>query len=147
MYKVVDATEYMHDNGVHVEITFLVIPSVNDDPDEIRGMAEYIRLNMGPDIPFHISRFFPMYKFQHLSPTPVETLMMAKKIAQEEGLRYVFVGNVRGGGEEDTVCPTCGQHVIKRSGYIITGWNLADENKCTKCGTKIPIVGKREKHR
>jgi len=110
-------------------------------------MAQHIMEHMGPDIPLHLSRFFPMYQFQHLPPTPVETLMRAKKIAMEEGLRYVFVGNVRGGGEEDTVCPSCGTHVVKRSGYDITGWSLTEDMKCTKCGAFIPIIGQREKHR
>jgi len=146
MYKVIDATEYMHDNGVHVEVTFLVIPTVNDDSEEIRGMAEYIRLNLGPDTPLHISRFFPMYKFKHLPPTTVETLIKAKNIAQEEGLRYVFVGNVRSGGEEDTVCPNCGEHVVKRRGYTIIDWNLTDEMRCSNCDEHIPIKGQRENH-
>ncbi len=146
LLKVLEATQYMHERGVHVEITFLIIPDTNDSLDEIKQMARHIVDNMGPDIPLHLSRFFPMYKFQHLPPTPVETLMKAKKIAFEEGLRYVFVGNVRGGNEEDTVCPTCGEHVVKRSGYTISEWNLTDEMNCTKCGTYIPIIGKLEKH-
>ena len=136
----------MHENGVHVEITFLIIPETNDSPEEIRAMAGYIVDKIGPDTPLHLSRFFPMYKFKHLPPTPVETLMDAKKSALEEGLHYVFVGNVRGGGEEDTVCPNCGAHTVKRSGYNITGWELTDEMRCKKCGTLIPIAGKRERH-
>ncbi len=145
--KVLEATQFMHENGVHVEITFLIIPDTNDSPDEIRAMAHHIVENMGPDTPLHLSRFFPMYKFQHLPPTPVETLMKAKKIAIEEGLRYVFVGNVRGGGEEDTVCPNCGTHVVKRSGYRIDDWKLNEKMECSKCGTPIPIQGQRENHR
>ena len=145
--KVLEATQFMFENSIHVEITFLIIPKTNDSPDEIRAMARYILDNMNPDIPLHLSRFFPMYQFQHLPPTPVETLMRAKQIAIEEGLHYVFVGNVRGGGEEDTVCPSCGTRVVKRSGYDITGWSLTDDMKCTKCGESIPIIGQREKHR
>ena len=72
--------------------------------------------------------------------------MRAKKIAMEEGLNYVFVGNVRGGEEEDTVCPSCGTHVVKRRGYTISEWNLDDEMKCTKCGAHIPILGQLVKH-
>lgn len=142
MHKVVDATETMHDNGVHVEITFLVIPETNDDMDEIRGMAEYIRLNLGPDVPLHLSRFFPQYEFQHLPPTPVDTLLKARETALEEGLRYVYVGNVRGGGYEDTICPKCGEHVVKRTGYTVNKWEIDEENKCKKCGELIPIIGK-----
>jgi pyruvate formate lyase activating enzyme len=73
--------------------------------------------------------------------------MRAKKMAIREGLNYVFVGNVREGGEENTVCPSCGTLVVKRSGYAISGWNLSDDMKCVKCKTSIPIVGKRERHR
>lgn len=146
MYKVIEATEVMHDNGVHIEITFLIIPETNDSPSEVKAMSEYIVKNLGPDIPLHLSRFFPMYKFQHIPPTPLETLEKAKQIAEKVGLQYVFVGNVRGGGKEDTVCPSCGQHVVKRSGYTITGWSLTDEMKCSTCGENIPIAGKRETH-
>ncbi len=146
LFRVLEATQYMYEHDVHVEITFLIIPETNDSPDEIREMAKHIVDNMDPDIPLHLSRFFPMYKFKHLPPTPVETLMKAKKIAMEEGLNYVFVGNVRGGGEEDTICPNCGQRVVKRSGYTITGWNLTEGNKCSKCGASIPIIGNLEKH-
>jgi pyruvate formate lyase activating enzyme len=145
-FKVLESTQYMHEHGVNVEITFLIIPETNDDPEEVRAMARHIVNNMGPDVPLHLSKFFPMYKFQNLPPTPVETLMNAKKIAQEEGLHYVFVGNVRGGGEEDTVCPSCGQHVIKRSGYTVTGWDLSKEMNCSKCGAHIPIIGEYERH-
>ena len=144
--KVLESTQFMHENGVHVEITFLIIPETNDSPEEVRAMARYIVENFGQDTPLHLSRFFPMYKFKHLPPTPIETLMNAKKIALEEGLHYVFVGNVRSGGEEDTVCPNCGAHVVKRSGYNITGWGLTDDMRCKKCGTLIPIAGNREKH-
>ena len=145
--KVLDATIFMHENGVHIEVTFLIIPETNDSPDEISSMARYIFEKMGPDVPLHLSRFFPMYKFNHLSPTPVETLMRAKEVALDEGLNYVFVGNVRGGGEEDTVCPNCGDHVVKRNGYNILEWKLTDEMKCNKCGEPIPIKGKFEKHK
>ena len=134
----------MHDSGVHVEITFLIIPQTNDGEDEIRGMSQYIKENLGPDVPLHLSRFHPAHKFRHLPPTPIDTLLRAREIAQESGLRYVFVGNVRGEGYEDTVCPGCGEHVVKRSGYDITGWSLDGSNRCTKCGEPIPIVGKRE---
>jgi pyruvate formate lyase activating enzyme len=145
--RVLDSTQFMYENGVHVEITFLIIPETNDSPDEIKNMVRHIVENMGPDIPLHLSRFFPMYQFQHLPSTPIETLMRAKKMAIREGLNYVFVGNVREGGEENTVCPSCGTLVVKRSGYAISGWNLSDDMKCVKCKTSIPIVGKRERHR
>jgi pyruvate formate lyase activating enzyme len=144
--KVLESTQFLYDNGVHVEITFLIIPDTNDAPHEVRSMAKFIVENLGPETPLHLSRFFPIYKFQHLPPTPLEKLMNAKKIAQMEGLQYVFVGNVRGGGEEDTVCPNCDTRVIKRNGYNITGWDLSERMTCNKCSTKIPIKGRHEKH-
>jgi len=147
LQSVLDATEHMKKNGVHVEVTFLVIPDTNDNPDETRGMARYMVDHLGPETPLHLSRFFPMYKFQHVPPTPVETLVRAREIAMEEGVRYVFVGNVRGGGYEDTVCHVCGKPVIKRSGYTITGWDLDEDKRCIHCGAEIPVVGQREFHR
>ncbi len=142
--KVLEATRYMYEHDVHLEVTFLIIPENNDSSDEIRSMAQYIVENMDPDVPLHLSRFFPMYKFNHLEPTPVETLKRAKSIAEEEGLHYVFVGNVRGGGEEDTVCPSCGEHVVERTGYMIRKWRLTEDMRCMNCGESIPITGQRE---
>ncbi|MCW4050202.1 MAG: AmmeMemoRadiSam system radical SAM enzyme [Candidatus Bathyarchaeota archaeon] len=146
LQSVLDSTEYMKEHGVHVETTFLVIPETNDSEREIREMVKYIIGHLGPDTPLHLSRFFPMYKFQHLSPTPVETLIRAREIALEEGLRYVFVGNVRSGGYEDTVCPECGKPVIDRTGYTITGWNLDEDMNCRNCGYHVSIVGRKETH-
>jgi pyruvate formate lyase activating enzyme len=140
--KVIEATQFMYEHGVHVEITFLIIPGVNDSLEEISSMARFIGENMGPEVPLHLSRFFPMYKFGHLPPTPIKTLIKAKQIAMEEG--YIFIGNVQSGKEEDTVCPNCGEHVIERRGYKITGWRLTDDMNCKECGTSIPIVGKHE---
>lgn len=147
LQSVLDATEYMKKSGVHVEVTFLVIPDTNDSPDETREMARYIVEHLGPETPLHLSRFFPMYKFQHVPPTPAETLVRAREIAMGEGVRYVFVGNVRGGGYEDTVCHVCGEPVISRSGYTVTGWHLDEEKRCLHCGAEIPVVGQRESHR
>jgi pyruvate formate lyase activating enzyme len=145
--SVLDATVEMKRRGVHVEVTFLVIPETNDDEEETRAMARYLVENLGPDTPLHISRFFPHYKFNHVPPTPIDTLVRARSIAMEEGVRYVFVGNVPLTDYEDTICHACGKPVIERSGYTITGWHLDDGNKCEHCGEHIPIVGKRETHR
>jgi pyruvate formate lyase activating enzyme len=101
---------------------------------------------MGPDVPLHLSRFYPQYKFSHLPPTPVETLLRAREAAKKEGVHYVYVGNVPGKGYEDTVCPRCGTTVIGRVGYDITAWHLDESSHCRHCGEPIPIVGKRERH-
>lgn len=144
LQAVLDSTKLMKEEGVHVEVTFLIIPETNDNPDETRQMARYLVEHIGPDTPLHLSKFFPTHKFQHLPPTPVETLLNAREIAIEEGVQYVFVGNIRGGGYEDTVCPECDKSVVARRGYRITGWHLDDEMKCKYCGYKVPIKGVHE---
>jgi pyruvate formate lyase activating enzyme len=146
LQSILDATVEMHEREVHVEVTFLIIPQTNDSEEETRKMAAYLVEKMGRDVPLHLSRFYPQYKFSHLPPTPVETLTRAREIAGAEGVRYVYVGNVPGEGYEDTVCPNCDQAVIRRIGYTITGWNLTEENNCTRCGSRIPIVGQRERY-
>ncbi len=147
LQSVLDATVEMKRNGVHVEVTFLIIPETNDDEDETRGMARYIVEELGPDTPLHLSRFFPHYKFNHTPPTPIETLVKARELAMDEGVRYVFVGNVPMTEYEDTICHECGKSVIGRQGYMITGWHLDEGNNCEHCGAKIAVVGKREIHR
>ena len=146
LQSVLDATIEMHKHGVHVEITFLIIPEANDGVDQASKMAKYMVDNMGPDVPLHLSRFYPQYKFSHLPPTPVETLLKAREAAKKEGVHYVYVGNVPGEVYEDTVCPKCGNAVIRRIGYEITDWNLDSGKHCKKCGEVIPIVGERETH-
>ena len=146
LQSVLDATVEMHRKGVHVEITFLIIPDTNDGEDEARRMARYLVDKMGPDVPLHLSRFYPQYKFSHLPPTPVETLLRARNVAKEEGINYVYVGNVPGKGYEDTICPKCGERVIARVGYEITDWRLDDSNHCRHCGKPIPVIGRHEEH-
>jgi pyruvate formate lyase activating enzyme len=146
LQSVLDATVEMHRKGVHVEVTFLIIPETNDGEDETRRMARYLVDNLGPDIPLHLSRFYPQYKFSHLPPTTVETLLRAMQVARGEGVHYVYVGNVPGKGYEDTVCPRCGKTVIGRVGYDITTWHLDAGHHCRFCGEPIPIVGERESH-
>jgi len=146
LQSVLDATVEMKNKGVHVEVTFLMIPEVHDAEGETRGMARYLVKNLGPDTPLHLSRFFPNFKFNHLPPTPVETLLKARDIARSEGVRYVYIGNVPGQGFEDTFCPKCGKFAIRRIGFGITEWNLDEENCCKTCGEPLPIIGKREEH-
>jgi len=144
--SVLDATVAMKDRGVHVEVTFLIIPETNDGEDEARKMSRFIVDELGPDTPLHLSRFFPHHKFDHLPSTPVETLYRAREIAMEEGVRYVYVGNVPLSEYGDTYCHHCGGKVVERQGYTITGWRLDDENRCSHCGGAVPIVGRRESH-
>jgi pyruvate formate lyase activating enzyme len=127
--------------GVHVEVINLIIPTLNDSQDDIRKLAKWVRTNLGSDIPLHFSRFFPQYKMQHLPPTPLETLDIARQIAMEEGLSYVYIGNIRSEEGENTYCPECHKMLIKRQGYVVVQNNLKD-GCCPVCGRKIYGVWK-----
>ncbi|MGE5279654.1 MAG: AmmeMemoRadiSam system radical SAM enzyme [Deltaproteobacteria bacterium] len=126
----------LKEQGVWVEVTNLIIPGLNDDPAQIRRMCAWIRDNLGPGTPLHFSRFWPYYKLSHLSPTPVKTLEEARRIAMEEGLKYVYIGNIGGHPAEDTVCPKCGKVVVDRAGYIVKELHI-EKGKCAFCGEKI----------
>ena len=125
----------------HIEITDLIIPEIGDNLDEARKLSRWLYDNLGPDVPVHFLRFHPDYKLMHLPSTPVKTLEEHCRVAREEGLRYVFVGNVPGHPWEHTYCPECKSIAIKRYGFDITGWNLDERNRCTNCGYELPIFG------
>jgi pyruvate formate lyase activating enzyme len=129
----------MIDEGVFVEITNLIVPTLNDDMDLIRAMCAWIAAELGPGVPVHFSRFHPTYQLKGLPPTPVATLERAAGIAEQEGLSFVYVGNVPGGGHESTVCPSCSKVLIGRIGYSVTELNLSG-GRCKFCGEAIPGV-------
>jgi pyruvate formate lyase activating enzyme len=140
LQSVLDATVRLKNKCVHVEVTYLVIPDNNDCEVDIRNMAQYLVDNLDVNTPLHLSRFYPHYKFSHVPRTPIETLVRAREIAMEEGVRYVFIGNTRLSEYENTVCPKCRKSVIQRDGYTITGWHINEENNCEYCGYPMPIV-------
>ena len=125
--------------GVHIEITTLVIPTVSDREEVLRGIARRIREELGPDTPWHCTGYYPAYRFRQ-PPTPVKTLEWAHDIGKEEGLDFVYVGNVVGHPYENTYCPACGELLIQRQGLSVIQYRLS-EGKCPKCGRAIPIVG------
>jgi pyruvate formate lyase activating enzyme len=127
--------------GVIIEVTNLLIPTLNDSPDEIRRLVRWVKINLGSDIPLHFSRFFPHYKMQHLPPTPPETLDIARQIAFEEGLYYVYIGNIRSPDGENTYCPGCHKLLIERQGYIVVQ-NVLKDGCCPDCGKGIYGVWK-----
>jgi len=131
--------EAIRGTGTHLEIVNLVIPTLNDDPDDIRRMCAWIRHNLGEDVPVHFSRFFPAYKLQRLPPTPIETLETAAEIANAEGLQYVYIGNVPGHQRNSTFCPRCGETLISRVHFAVLDLNL-DHGKCPACGHEIPGI-------
>jgi len=124
-----------------VELTTLVIPGVNDDDKVLREIAKRIHDEVGDDTPWHISRYYPQYKFT-APPTPVETLEKAFNIGKEEGLKFIYVGNILGHKLENTYCPSCGKILIERFGFDVQSINLTKNNKCPECGEKIPIIGR-----
>jgi pyruvate formate lyase activating enzyme len=122
---------------VWFEIIHLIIPTLNDDFSILKKMCIWIKDNLGPDVPLHLSRFYPAYLLKNLPPTPVETLRRARDTAKEVGLYYVYIGNVWGEGE-DTYCPYDGKVIIRRVGYTILEYHLLAGGICKFCGNKIP---------
>ena len=122
--------------GVHLEITNLVIPTLNDSLEQVRAMCRWIATELGPDVPLHFARFYPLYQLANLPPTPVSTLDRARAVALEEGLRYVYVARVTGHEGENTFCPHCGQTVIARLGFIVERMAI-DDGRCRSCGGEI----------
>lgn len=133
---VLRSLEVMREMGVWIEITNLVVPTLNDRPEQIEWLAGWVHDHLGPDTPLYFSRFQPLYRLRNLPPTPAETLRMAREIALSEGLRYVYTGNLPGDPGENTVCPNCGKTVIGRTGYRVREKNLQD-GKCGFCGQSI----------
>jgi pyruvate formate lyase activating enzyme len=124
---------------VWLEVVYLVIPTLNDSPDEVRRMSRWLKDQAGPDVPLHLSRFQPMYLVRNLPPTPIATLERCRAIAREEGLRFVYIGNVPGHEAENTSCPSCGKAVVTRSGYTVRRNDIRG-GKCGFCGASIPGI-------
>lgn len=124
--------------GIWLEVTTLVIPTLNDTEEDFRGIAEFIK-GLGVEIPWHISQFYPTYKLSDLPLTPVSSLRKAREIGLNVGLRYVYEGNVPGEGGEHTYCYQCGRMLIRRFGFQILENRLSDA-KCPYCGAVIDGV-------
>ncbi|MEM3587263.1 MAG: AmmeMemoRadiSam system radical SAM enzyme [Candidatus Jordarchaeaceae archaeon] len=125
--------------GIWIEITTLIIPDLNDSEKELRQIAQFIK-SVGEEIPWHVTAFYPAYKLTRKPPTPVETLRKARKIGLEEGLRYVYEGNIPGESGANTYCYKCGEMLIRRYGFSVLE-NKIKDSKCPKCGTKIDGIG------
>jgi pyruvate formate lyase activating enzyme len=121
---------------MHVECVTNVTPTINDSEAALRGIAHWIATTLGPDTPWHVTRFHPYEGFAHLPPTPLERLTFAAAVGREEGLRYIYVGNMPGDDRQHTLCPSCGETVIARSGFSAEPSGLR-EGACTYCGTAI----------
>jgi len=130
----------MKRGGVMVEVTTLIIPGLNDDRALLEALADFLAVELGPDTPWHISRFHPTYRLTDRGATPEKTLVEARRIGLEAGLHHVYIGNVPGSNGESTSCPGCERMVIERVGYQIRGYHLED-GRCTFCGESVAGVG------
>jgi len=135
-----DTIVELHKRGVWLELTTLIIPDLNDDRDNLREMAEWIAATVGPETPWHLTRFEPAYKLSHLPATPAATLKDAAEIAREVGLRHVYVGNAPEVDEADTFCARCGERLIGRERFSVTEWYLV-EGRCPRCKHALAGVG------
>ncbi|MFQ6131654.1 MAG: AmmeMemoRadiSam system radical SAM enzyme [Armatimonadota bacterium] len=139
LQPVLDTIKLVHSLGKWMEIVYLVVPTLNDKPGPIREMCRWLKKSVGADVPLHFSRFVPEYQLKNLPATPYSTLERCHKIAVEEGLRYVYIGNVPNNPAENTKCPHCQKVVVGRVGYRITRYGLKN-GKCGDCGRTIAGV-------
>lgn len=137
---VLDSLKKIKQLGIWLEVTTLIIPTLNDSKEELSELARFLAVDLGPETPWHISRFHPTYQLTHLPITPVKTLQQAWEIGKQAGLRYVYTGNVPGDAGEKTTCYHCGQLLIDRFGFSILKNNL-QQGKCPRCQTALDGFG------
>jgi pyruvate formate lyase activating enzyme len=140
LQPVLDTLKRLKDAGAWFEIVVLVIPTLNDKPDDVKTLAAWVLKDLGQDVPLHFTRFHRMYKMQNVEDTPPATVQRARELAMKEGCRFVYTGNMPGVDSEHTYCPVCKESVIKRYGFQVTSNTLKD-GRCP-CGTVIPGVWK-----
>jgi pyruvate formate lyase activating enzyme len=135
-----DTIVSMRKRGVWVELTTLIVPGLNDDRHQLTAMAEWIATAVGPETPWHVTRFQPAYRLSGLEATPAATLTEAASIAREVGLRHVYVGNAPEVEEAATLCARCGERLIDRHDFEVTEWRLV-EGRCPRCNHALAGVG------
>jgi pyruvate formate lyase activating enzyme len=123
---------------MHVEVVTNIVPTMNDDNEQLRGIAEWVRDNLGELTPWHVTRFYPNHQLLDLPPTPIASLERAYQIGKQAGLKFVYLGNVPGHGSESTICYQCGRTVIQRWGYQTQLVGLRG-SKCKYCGAELNI--------
>jgi len=137
LQPVLDTIAYIaKETNIWMEITTLLLPDENDSDEELKKLADFLVTKAGPDVPWHISRFYPQYKYVDSAPTPLDSLERACEIGKAAGLHYVYFGNVPGAKSENTFCYNCGEMLIERVGYRILA-NRITNSTCPDCGTKI----------
>lgn len=138
LQPVLDNIKHMRDRGVHVELTTLVVPGLSDNMDCLETLASWILDNMGKKTPWHVNRYYPAYEYKEPS-TPLKLLVQVRKMAQDIGLEFVYVGNVGQKGLEDTVCPNCGSLCYERLRFYSQNIATSVNGKCTNCGYDLGI--------
>ena len=137
LQPVLDTISYIaKETNIWLEVTTLLVPGENDSDDELKKLADFIVSDAGADVPWHISRFHPNYRYLDSNSTPVSSLERAEEIGKAAGLHYVYLGNVPGAKSESTFCYNCGRLLIERVGYRIAANNIKN-SCCPDCGTKI----------
>jgi len=136
---VLDSLVTLRKLGKWTEIVYLVLPTLNDSDEEFRGLARWVKTNLGADVPLHFTQFHPEYLLKNLPITPVQTLERAKAIADAEGLHYVYIGNVPGHPAQNTYCPKCRKMLVERVGFT-AGQMLIRKNCCPFCQHPIPGI-------
>ena len=137
LQPVLDTIEYIakHTN-IWMETTTLLLPDENDSEEELKRLTDFLVTKAGPDFPWHVSRFYPQYKYTYSQPTPSKSLQRAYEIGKKAGLRYVYLGNVPGTKQENTYCYKCGHLLVERFGYTIAS-NKIKDSQCPNCSAKI----------
>jgi len=146
LQPVLETLEYIkHHTNVWLEITTLLIPGQNNSEAELQALTQWVMEHLGPDVPLHFSAFHPDFKMLETPRTPSSTLSLARTIAMNNGLRYVYTGNVHDEEGASTYCHVCGKTLIGRDWYTLTAWNLTEDGRCRFCRT--PCAGVFELHR
>lgn len=136
---VLNTAKLYKEMGVHLELTYLIIPTKNDDKKQIKKFIDWVLNEFGEEQVIHFTAFYPTYKMLDVPPTPLKTLLNAYDMAKESGLKFVYLGNVPHGEYENTYCPKCGNLLIERHGFNARVVGIKD-GKCNKCGYKLPII-------
>ncbi|KAA0006818.1 MAG: AmmeMemoRadiSam system radical SAM enzyme [Thermoplasmata archaeon] len=139
LQPVLQAAKLYKELGIHLEMTYLIIPTKNDAEWQIKKFIEWVLNEFGDEQVVHFTAFYPTYKMMHIPPTPLKTLVKAYEMAKQHGLKYVYLGNVPHGEYENTYCPKCGNLLIERHGFHARIVGLKN-GKCSKCGAKIPVI-------
>lgn len=135
LHSVLDTLKYLkHETKVWFELTTLLIPGENDSEEELQAMTKWVVKELGPDVPMHFTGFHPDYKMNDTPATPRSTLVRARQIAMQNGVRYAYTGNVHDEAGGTTHCHACSAPLVVRDWYVIRKWGLTDDGRCKQCG-------------